>query len=433
VLSAVDPSILSAQEAVRVFQQTLPRPVRLLVAISGGSDSTGLLVALAAHAGRDVALGAVTIDHRLRPESAAEAEAVAKLCATLDIPHTILAWTDEKPMSGISAAAREARYVLLCQAAADMGATAIVTGHTLDDQLETVAMRQARGDGWAPGHAGMADAVLLHRRHWLLRPFLRTWRQDIRDFLREAGHGWIDDPSNGDLRYERVRTRAGLSAGDADALCDIEAAGKRRRGLSDAAAVLLAEHAQVHHGVLMHLRPSALIADAAVLRHALSASAAVLGGREHGPASRSMDRVMELVMAHRLHRLTAGRVVFDIRHSGLFLCRENRDLPEIEAAAGETCVWDGRFRVTNEAAEPMTIGPSRLDRQEAQALFPDVPASIAVRAARAMPAARPAVSRLAPYDRFLPQFDYKLAMTLAELFACDTFPLVPWNDSSRKR
>jgi tRNA(Ile)-lysidine synthase len=428
VLSADHPSIVSVQDAVRVLLQALPRPVRLLVAISGGSDSTGLLVALVAHAGADVALSAITIDHRLRPESAAEAATVAQLCAQLDIPHTTLAWTDEKPMSGISAAAREARYVLLCRAAADMDATAIVTGHTLDDQLETVAMRQTRGDGWVPGHAGMADAVLLHRRHWLLRPFLRTWRRDIRDFLREAGHGWIDDPSNGDMRYERVRTRAELPAADAGTLWDIEAAGKRRRALSDAAAVLLAEHAQVQHGVLMHLRPPALVAEAAVLRHALSAAAAVIGGREHGPASRSMDRLMDVVKAQGLHRLTAGRVVFDVRRSGLFLCRESRNVPEVEAAAGETCVWDDRFRVMNAAAGPMNIRPVRVDREEAQALFPDVPASIGVRAARAMPAAPGAVARLAPYDRFLPQFDYKLATTLAELFGCDTFPLVPWND-----
>lgn len=433
MLTAADPSILSAPEAVRVFLQTLPKSARLLVAVSGGSDSTGLLVALAAHASRDVALTAVTVDHRLRPESAAEAAAVGKLCAQLHIPHVILAWTDEKPRSGISAAAREARYTLLCRAAVDMGATAIVTGHTLDDQLETVAMRRTRGDGWVPGHAGMADAVLLHRRHWLLRPFLRTWREDIRDFLRAAGQGWSDDPSNGDLRYERVRTRARLQSADATDLSDIEAAGERRRALSDCAAALLAEQAQVHHGALMHIPPSALAEDAAVLRYALAASAAVIGGREHGPASQSMDRVMDMVAAHRLDRLTAGRVVFDNRRNGLFLCRENRELPEIRAAAGETRVWDSRFRVTNSAAEPMTIGPARVDRQEAQALFPGVPASIALRAARGMVAAPGAVSILAPYDRFLPQFDYKLATTLAELLGCDTFPPVPWNDSSRKR
>jgi tRNA(Ile)-lysidine synthase len=133
--------------AINRFLHALRRPTRLLVAISGGSDSTGLLVALAeAIRTRHLphTLVSATIDHGLRSASADEARQVAALCQALDIPHRIMRWTDEKPATGLSEAARLARYRLLSEAAASMNADALVTGHTLDDQVETVAMRLSR-------------------------------------------------------------------------------------------------------------------------------------------------------------------------------------------------------------------------------------------------------------------------------------------------
>ncbi|MFH1793394.1 MAG: tRNA lysidine(34) synthetase TilS [Pseudomonadota bacterium] len=118
----------------------------VLVAVSGGGDSIALLSLLARHLPPS-RLAAVTIDHALRPGSAAEAEGVGRFCRDLGVRHSISTWEGPKPARGLSAAARDARYRLLTKAARDLGATMLFAGHTEDDQAETVTMRMARGEG----------------------------------------------------------------------------------------------------------------------------------------------------------------------------------------------------------------------------------------------------------------------------------------------
>jgi tRNA(Ile)-lysidine synthase len=451
-------STLSPGQALRIFLETLQRPARLLVAVSGGSDSIGLLVGLAdclsELAIKDITLSAATIDHGLRPESAGEARTVAALCATLGIAHVIRRWEEEKPKAGISAAAREARYRLLVEIAEGIDATAILTGHTFDDQRETISMRATRNDGQdSPGLAGMAPAVLLHRRRWLLRPLLLTHRADTRQLLAARGIEWVDDPSNLDLHYERVRMRqrlagegeAGPGASDSIAAdpAEIERAAARRVSLADQAAGLIREHLTIRHGVLAHLAPAGLVGDSAVRRHALAAIASVLGGRPYGPKTESMTRIMAFIDSGLAGRVTAGRVIFDRRREGLYLHREHRGLLPVTILPGEDGLWDNRYRIRNAGEIPVTVGTAPADRLRARDLFDDVPSSIAMRAMGVMPHVESFSDSfaqdvhidpvIAPFDRFLPQFELNLANEFAALFGCDDFPRLPVNVSARKR
>jgi tRNA(Ile)-lysidine synthase len=423
--------------AARQFIDKISKPTTILAAVSGGSDSTGLLIALhraVRDAGRsDIQLHAVTIDHALRSESAMEAQGVALLCERIGIPHHIRRWDASKPNSGISAAARLARYGLIGAIAQDIGADMVVVGHTLGDQQETIAMRSARSTRADNlGLAGMADAVLYDRRIWILRPFLNCTRQDIRDFLCEQGLTWYEDPSNDDMKYERVRMRKVASGMLIDRSIN-------RAELSLRASQLIEDHAISDGGNIFALKREALNADPTTLRYALSALACIVGGRRFAMAADSMDKVMACTMQEGPIRMTAGRVMFDRRKDFLYLVREERGIETFEVPAGETRVWDERFEIKNDGAFDLVV---RACGKEAQGEEIDgnasaFPAGVARRARQTMPmfegmqgevlsAGNVKCSRMiAPYDLFLPRFDLKLANAIAGLVGRGAYPLAP--------
>jgi len=202
-----DNSPISALDAKRLFADWKAAPAAVL-AVSGGPDSIALMW-LAARWRRALARGprliAVTVDHGLRPEAAAEAREVRRLARALDLPHRTLRWTGAKPKTGLPAAARAARYRLLAQAARSSGATHILTAHTRDDQAETLLMRMLRGSGIA-GLAAMAreterDGVQL------ARPLLQVSKSQLIATLNKAGIGFAEDPTNRDLNFTRPRLR----------------------------------------------------------------------------------------------------------------------------------------------------------------------------------------------------------------------------------
>lgn len=425
--------------AVEDFLRRLSRPAHILVAISGGSDSTGLLVALAEHLKSpdhpDIGLAAATVDHGLRPEAAVEAQEVHALCGRLGIEHVVRRWEGPKPSSGIMAAAREARYELLADAAAAISATVIVTAHTFDDQRETLAMRALRrvpGEGDAGG--GIADAVLFDRRIWVVRPLLGCRRADIRDYLQNQQIGWIEDPSNEDDHYERVRVRKSLAAEPDEAGGPDKSGNDARMALSAAAADWFAAHGRVEHQAVCRIDTEGLEADGALLAYALGYLIAVLGGKPFVPGRLQMERVLAFVALREPGRMTVGRAVLDLRKTGLFLTREMRGIASTPVAAGEVAIWDGRFEIANRGAHDLVVEPSRAG--DADRPGDGLPKGVARRAAAILPLVTsadgepkaPAVSitpYLAPFDRFLTRFDVMFADRLAVAFGRNPYLCSP--------
>lgn len=410
----------------RIFSPfDLTRSRAVVAAVSGGSDSLAMLLLLRDRLRRmspETRLLAVTVDHGLRTEARAEAETVARLCAARGIEHRVVSWTDEKPATGIAAAARLARYALLAEAAAAADTNIIVTGHTADDQAETVAMRQARGDG--RGLAGMAPATLFDGKAWIVRPLLDARREALRQFLRGQGVDWIDDPTNLDITYERARTRREMRRTEAGVEALLEEAGRAgalRMALGVRAAALIAAHAELPMPGLLRLGSDfAREADdeAAVL--ALLALLAVMGGVRHLPDARRAAALLGRLRSEPM-RATLSRCVVDARKAGIFLYRERRGVPESPAAAGT--VWDGRYEIVEER------GRGRVDEAgKTEKSSPPPPGIVrAVRATMPQPGGSnlKAVPVLAPWRLFLPSFDLALARILAPLVGAADIPSPP--------
>ncbi|HLZ72062.1 MAG TPA: tRNA lysidine(34) synthetase TilS [Dehalococcoidia bacterium] len=195
-------------------------PPRLIVAASGGADSTALLLALRALAAGGflpAALIACHIDHGLRPEAArlAEQALLAANCRELDVPlllRRVQVETGVQAPRGVrgsaEAAARRARYAALGAVAAEIDAAAVLTAHTAGDQAETVLLRLLRGTG-----VGGLAAMPPRSRPWgdgrplLLRPLLGAWPEQTRGYCRERGVSWSEDETNASPRFARNRVR----------------------------------------------------------------------------------------------------------------------------------------------------------------------------------------------------------------------------------
>ncbi|WP_027055556.1 tRNA lysidine(34) synthetase TilS [Mesorhizobium erdmanii] len=433
-----------------------------VAAVSGGSDSTALLLLLKHHLDQtapSAKLLAVTVDHGLRQASASEAQAVAKLCAERGIAHRIMVWTGGKPSTGLPAAARVARYRLLAEAARAEGIGLILTGHTSDDQAETVLMRSARNEGRESaemagrGLAGMAPATVHDWSEWIVRPLLGTRRAALRDFLRDQHVGWADDPTNIDEAFERPRVRAALDGEGAEHMQDVlRLAGQaavERRQLGAAAADLVRRFARQPATGLMRLDPALLTAheDRAAI-YALRILLATAGGVAFLPDQARSEALFDRLRAGFLCA-TLSRTVVDFRRAGIFLRREARGLPPA-AAAVDHMVWDGRRCITlNDSSDALLIAP--LGAVAAKRLAIDdgqTPASLMHAALAGEPTSRQAFENtglppgepgpppfavrpvVSPFSRFLPSFDLAPARAVAELIGASPLPASPFSGHS---
>ncbi len=197
---------------LNLLTQRLGQPCNLGIAVSGGSDSLALLfVAKEWAEQRNIELKALTVDHGLRPEAALEADYVKDLCKKIDVQHTTLKWTYDKSHKITQENARQARHAFFCKWTSDQNINALLLGHTLDDRLETMMIRQNANSsdyGLAAMPSLSASPIWPNGRNLLmLRPANQLSRIDLQAILRNQNIRWVCDPSNENEAYERVRIR----------------------------------------------------------------------------------------------------------------------------------------------------------------------------------------------------------------------------------
>jgi tRNA(Ile)-lysidine synthase len=176
--------------------------MRVLVACSGGPDSAALLYVLSELAPElGLQLEAASVNHGLRADAEADVEAARAQAAHVGVPFHALR-VDVSPEGSVQAAAREARYAALLELARRSGAQRVASGHTRDDQAETVLLRLLRGSGLR----GLS-AIEPLRADGVMRPLMDATRDETHAFARSRSPAIAADRSNDDLRFERTRVR----------------------------------------------------------------------------------------------------------------------------------------------------------------------------------------------------------------------------------
>lgn len=338
-------------EAEHLFAGLGDEPA-LVLAVSGGPDSTALLVIAARWRKRlkkRPKLLAVTIDHGLRPASRREAAAVKRIARGLGVSHRTMRWIGRKPATGVQEKARAERYRLLAQAAGRLGARCILTAHTLDDQAETVLIRLARGSGMT-GLAAMARVTPMGAV-FVVRPFLDVTKARLVATLRAAAVPFAEDPSNTDPRFTRARLRGLMPVLAREGLEPRRLALLARRLRRADAAIEAATDAAVLRLTWRSARPSTPQADG---RAEPDGEPAFPGWPAHGPVEFDRDGFVRLPEEVALRLI--GRAITRVGDEGPVELKKLETLAgDLRAAAAGN---DGRVRFRRTLAGALvSLGP----------------------------------------------------------------------------
>lgn len=310
------------------------------VAVSGGGDSMALcLLADVWARQRGGRMSALTVDHGLRPESPDEAEQVGRWLRSRSIDHHILTWRGRKPVSGLQAAARQARYDLMGSWARQAGVLHLLIAHNMEDQAETFLLRLERGSGIV-GLSSMA-AVVETPSVRLLRPLLCVSGSRLRGTLGAMGQEWIEDPSNRDTAFTRTKVRAAVAALAAEGLKPERMAmtahglGHLRVTLEGAVSTLLAHCCVINPAGYAHIDAAILAAapEEASLR-ALARILLCIGGKSYAPGLKKLKRLHQRIATGTFNAAgtLGGCRILPPNGKGpgkdrILVCREGRGAP----------------------------------------------------------------------------------------------------------
>jgi len=347
----------------------------LILAVSGGPDSTALMALVAAWQERPPAL-VVTVDHGLRPDAADEAAMVAANAKRLGLPAQIVKAGPIAGRGNLQASARAARYGLLADAARAAGHDTIVTAHHRDDQAETFLLRLARGSG-VYGLAAMAPTTELDGLT-LARPLLDVSAKALASVVQASGLAFVDDPSNADMRYDRVRMRQLLPS--------LAGHGLTAEGLSETAGRLSRAAEAIDGEATKILKQAVAVDDFGVVRgdpapfmaahpeiglRALGRLLQAVSGSHYTPGMKPLERLYPVIADgySRPVRRTLHGTTVSISAGRFTVLREwGRHGPEnLAVKPGEAIVFDGRFAVSvpensvlarpNRQKGPLCVGP----------------------------------------------------------------------------
>jgi tRNA(Ile)-lysidine synthase len=404
----------------------------LALAVSGGADSMALMhlarrwrQASAPH----ITLTVLTVDHGLRPESAAEARQVASRAADLGLDHVTLNWPGKKPRTAIQETARTARYGLLTGWCRAHGAGALLLAHHMDDQAETVLMRLSRGSGLA----GLAAMAPVHMRDGVtvLRPLLGVRKSELESMLRQNDQSWMSDPSNDNTGFARIRMRHVLAAlENASPLAPRLARLARRIGAArdrQTAEVAAAARAmtRLHPGGYCEMEPQLLAAlPPRLRRELLGRTLQAVGGGPYPPNRQALERLATGLGQAGFTGASLHRCLILPWRKKLWITRELRGggPPSGQLEQDRAIVWDDRFEIRGPARWQVTA----LGEKDWRAIRELIPAKVRAAAPAAALQSLPAL-RLDGRLRAVPHLEFTRNDAAAAGITIRYLPLAAWH------
>jgi tRNA(Ile)-lysidine synthase len=318
----------------------------IAVGVSGGSDSMALVDLANRWANRtNGKVVALIVDHGLRSESAKESEQVKSSLEKMGIESHILCWVGVKPLSNIQAKAREARSRLLTDWCKKNKFLHLLLGHTMDDQSETLYIRLKRGSG-VDGLSAMSRVIKVNQVR-ILRPLLGLRRVDLQEYLIKSKIEWINDPSNENERFERVKVRSFLNEDELFKLRLANTAshmGRARAGLEAAAMQLIIESVRIDAlgFAVIDLVKFANFGEEEQLR-ALVRVLSVIGGKEYKPRFESLTRLISVLQMEGSGKSMTLHYCRVINKGDIALVVKEKSKDDLRIPLSASLCWDGRF------------------------------------------------------------------------------------------
>lgn len=383
---------LSPDDCNTLFQ-ALESEKRIAIAVSGGPDSTALMILLdrwAKARPKPPKLFVLTVDHGLRVEASQEAELVGSWAARVGLPHQILHWDEPKPRSNIQAKARTARYELLMAACHAANIGALVTAHHLEDQAETFLLRLARGSG-IDGLSAM-EPISFRQGIKVVRPLLDIQKERLEASLSAIKHPWTNDPSNNDDAFSRIKVRnlrpalaeIGMTP---QRLAATAQRMRRAQVVLDRAADQLAHDAvqlnEAGYCTIQHENFVTAPEDTAL--RLLARCLMAIGGIADRPRYNKITNLHASLTNDNTCRRTFWGCQILRRGEQIWIWREagRSGLPTITIRQGEPAIWDNRFTVQFGMKERLG-GPANLvvralgqdGARQIDSVMPDLPAKL---------------------------------------------------------
>ena len=333
---------------------------RIALAVSGGRDSMALMYLVyrwKAHLALNIEIEVLTVNHNLRKAAEDECGFVQKIAKNYGFKHKVLIWEHEHVETSIQEKARKARYQLMLDYVREENIDTILTAHTSDDNIETFIMRLAKGSGL--NGLKSINEIRHEDRIQIQRPLLSLSRSLTTEILRSTGNEWVDDPTNDDERFERVKIRNNISLLSSFNISSdnltktIQRLARAHESISfftnlvSEELVELSElgHANVNFDKLRYY-PKEII-----LRVFAKALTDVNGGNV---SLSSLEAVFaELIKTERSKTLNGCQII--PQKNRYVIVRENRGISPVEIKINERISWDGRFDVYLKSCDKTNI------------------------------------------------------------------------------